>query len=173
MVNFPLAIVSRSLDYYCQKLPQATESPNDVFVNGDGHRLDPYCPKPSLSDEQEYRKLKKTRQQCNSYHLSGECVNSKCTYCHDPVSDTITSVLRYYALKKPCEKGGNCRSFKCYKGHICQKPYCKRIHCGFDDKAHTLDLSIREQILSIKQNGDEDSQSVSIECFDSASAESC
>ncbi|KAJ6093120.1 hypothetical protein N7486_008409 [Penicillium sp. IBT 16267x] len=150
-------ISGRSHCFLFSQLPtRSRKSEAFIPINKDGERLDPwyqwYDP-PSLDAFSEYHGRVMVDKLCNSWHLSGECGDTSCEYDHSDASDTIIDVLRYTLLRDPCPKARECRSSKCYFGHICQKPYCKAAEsrqCRFNYRAHTMDLQVHQWVAPVE-----------------------
>ncbi|OKP09494.1 hypothetical protein PENSUB_5143 [Penicillium subrubescens] len=154
--------VGRSKEFLFTHLPpMSLKAEGRIAVNKDGERLDTYCPHPSMDAMDEYHHRAKEHKVCNSYHLSGECGDKSCLYDHSDVSDTIFEALRYILRQHPCPRAGACRSIKCYKGHLCQKPNCRPVGgwpCRFDYRAHILDLKVSQLVPPVAQAEEEQSQ---------------
>lgn len=148
-------VVGRTEEFLSTMLPsKSLKSEEFIPINKDGERLDTYSAPPSSQALYEYQRRAKQHKVCNKYHLSGECGDMSCMYDHTDVSDTIIEVLNYMVLQMPCTRLGNCRSIKCYKGHLCQKPGCKAVKnyaCRFNHRAHTLDLQVAQWVAPLEQ----------------------
>lgn len=152
--------------------PQSLKSEELIATNKDGERIDTYCPHPSSEAMAAYHARADRRKVCNRYHLAGECGDMSCPYDHSDVSNTIIQVMRYLLRQHPCPRAGRCRSIKCHKGHLCQKPNCKGVkswHCRFSYRLHTLDLHVAEWVAPIEQ-ADEVQSSTSEDSQDSYGA---
>ncbi|KAL4885774.1 hypothetical protein BJY04DRAFT_116896 [Aspergillus karnatakaensis] len=133
----------RSDEEYATWLPSYTfKAPNSIPVNGDGERVDPYCPCPRPSKFNRYDTLVKGLKLCNKHYLTGKCDNAKCRYHHGDLGFDPTTCIRFMLLQLKCKKGGQCRDIDCFYGHHCQRSGCLGDkNCNFDRHGHTLDLS--------------------------------
>lgn len=119
--------------------------PGLIPVNASGHRLDIYFPAPNDTQWAEYTKRLKHKKPCNAFHIRKSCVTPNCVFDHTPLSAATLLCLKYFLLKLPCKRKGNCRRVDCYNGHLCQRRLCPGTRakgCQFQDRSHGVDMEV-------------------------------
>ena len=141
--------VQNQIDF-ATSLPQAVNiPPNQIPVNNDDHRLDPYVQPPSAADYDDFKARTSKQKLCNNYHVNGYCAQGDtCTYDHSPVSQGVLNALQQIIFSNPCPRKGNCRRTNCLYGHICQWAECGhrggKGHCKFSRFMHGQDFNVAQ-----------------------------
>ncbi|KAH7129788.1 hypothetical protein B0J13DRAFT_626938 [Dactylonectria estremocensis] len=116
------------------------DTPNAVYVNKEGQRVDKKLPDPAKRDLENwiYKTKKVKMRYCRPYQLSGSCSTSgRCIYSHGPLTNGEKLAYRRQLKLDVCHTGLQCRDPFCFYGHNCS---CVKAFCIFTPEMHKLDL---------------------------------
>lgn len=113
------------------------DTPNAVYVNNEGQRVDKKLPEPAKRDLEDW--LHKTRRVnmrfCRMYQLRGSC-SGGCTYSHGPLTSGEKLAYKRQLRLDVCHTGLQCHDVLCFYGHNCS---CTKANCKFSWEMHKLD----------------------------------
>ncbi|KAH7013905.1 hypothetical protein EDB80DRAFT_568937 [Ilyonectria destructans] len=113
------------------------DTPNAVYVNNEGQRVDKKLPEPAKRDLEDW--LHKTRRvnmrYCRMYQLSGSC-SGGCIYSHGPLTSGEKLAYKRQLRLDVCHTGLQCHDVLCFYGHNCS---CTKANCKFSREMHKLD----------------------------------
>ncbi|PKX97242.1 zinc finger CCCH domain-containing protein [Aspergillus novofumigatus IBT 16806] len=142
--------------HYAKYLPSIDSTAEKLIpVNKDGDRIDTYCPMPSKAAWETYNRRIKQQKLCNKFNLGGECSDLSCEFDHSTsdVDPACLAVMRYMMRQRPCPRGPQCRSLKCYLGHMCQKEGCKCTKWSkFGRDTHTMDITVANWLAPVEHD---------------------
>ena len=116
-----------------------------IYLNANDQRVDHRLT--GISDQGRTRFKSRIDHQklCNEFHLLGKCPalpGRACVYDHGYADPELIMVLQERLRAQQCKKGGSCRSFDCYYGHVCHRAGCEGGKgCSFGGVVHGLGTS--------------------------------
>ena len=113
--------------------------PGVVLININNERVDADLGPVDLEAARKLASWTKGQKLCHNYILLGRCAHGEsCTFTHTADLDEKEKVaLMYRARQLLCARGSDCRSIKCWSGHMCA-PTCKQ-GVGCFKKLHHVD----------------------------------
>ncbi|KAF2208261.1 hypothetical protein CERZMDRAFT_87977 [Cercospora zeae-maydis SCOH1-5] len=123
--------------------------PNQIALNSERHRLDPYTPPPTGERAAKFKARVAQHKLLNNFHLSGHCSkDQRCPYDHSPATPSVLECLKSMARRQSCPSQGQCRRANCSLGHVCQQPHCGyrggKAYCKFPQYLHAIDMKVPE-----------------------------